>query len=159
MAMAPPPLLVAVPNVSEGRDRAVLERLEASVGPARVLDLLVEAHDERLPAIERDALPLDPRDYLNGVMARHPDVSAALVTLFHAENDPHFAGDRKRATSEAREARTAHSSSHRRMEDSRSTDSHTDRRPRERASRSLDFGELRHGAHCTRGPSHAQARD
>jgi glutamate dehydrogenase len=43
------------------------------------------------------------RDYLNSVMARHADVSAALVTLFHAENDPHFAGDRKRATSEARE--------------------------------------------------------
>lgn len=43
------------------------------------------------------------RDYLNGVMARHADVSAALVTLFHAENDPHFVGDRKRATSAARE--------------------------------------------------------
>jgi glutamate formiminotransferase / 5-formyltetrahydrofolate cyclo-ligase len=34
-----PPLLVAVPNVSEGRDQEVLERLEASVAPARLLDL------------------------------------------------------------------------------------------------------------------------
>ncbi|MDB5542002.1 MAG: NAD-glutamate dehydrogenase, partial [Devosia sp.] len=42
------------------------------------------------------------RDYLNGVMARHADVSAALVTLFHAENDPHFAGDRKRSVASAR---------------------------------------------------------
>jgi glutamate formiminotransferase / 5-formyltetrahydrofolate cyclo-ligase len=42
-----PPLLVAVPNVSEGRDRAVLERVEASVGPARVLDLHVDPDHNR----------------------------------------------------------------------------------------------------------------
>jgi glutamate formiminotransferase / 5-formyltetrahydrofolate cyclo-ligase len=41
------PLLVAVPNVSEGRDRAVLERLEAAVGPARVLDLHVDPDHNR----------------------------------------------------------------------------------------------------------------
>jgi glutamate formiminotransferase / 5-formyltetrahydrofolate cyclo-ligase len=41
------PLLVAVPNVSEGRDRAVLERLEASVAPARVLDLHVDPDHNR----------------------------------------------------------------------------------------------------------------
>jgi glutamate formiminotransferase/glutamate formiminotransferase/formiminotetrahydrofolate cyclodeaminase len=41
------PLLLAVPNVSEGRDRAVLERLEASVGPARVLDLHVDPDHDR----------------------------------------------------------------------------------------------------------------
>src|SRR5919106_3782670 len=41
------PLLVAAPNVSEGRDRAVLERLEASVGPARVLDLHVDPDHNR----------------------------------------------------------------------------------------------------------------
>jgi glutamate formiminotransferase / 5-formyltetrahydrofolate cyclo-ligase len=41
------PLLVAVPNVSEGRDHAVLERLEASVGRARVLDLHVDADHNR----------------------------------------------------------------------------------------------------------------
>jgi glutamate formiminotransferase / 5-formyltetrahydrofolate cyclo-ligase len=44
---AAPPLLVAVPNVSEGRDRAVLERLEASVAPARVLDLHVDPDHNR----------------------------------------------------------------------------------------------------------------
>jgi glutamate formiminotransferase / 5-formyltetrahydrofolate cyclo-ligase len=41
------PLLVAVPNVSEGRDRAVLERLEASVAPARLLDLHVDPDHNR----------------------------------------------------------------------------------------------------------------
>jgi len=41
------PLLIAVPNVSEGRDRAVLGRLEASVGPARVLDLHVDPDHNR----------------------------------------------------------------------------------------------------------------
>jgi glutamate formiminotransferase len=41
------PLLVAVPNVSEGRDLAVLERLEASVAPARVLDLHVDPDHNR----------------------------------------------------------------------------------------------------------------
>jgi glutamate dehydrogenase len=42
------------------------------------------------------------RDYLNGVMARHADVSAALVALFHAENDPHYSADRKAAVAAAR---------------------------------------------------------
>jgi glutamate formiminotransferase len=42
-----PPLLIAVPNVSEGRDRRVLERLEASVGPARVLDVHVDPDHNR----------------------------------------------------------------------------------------------------------------
>jgi glutamate formiminotransferase len=37
--MAEDPLLVAVPNVSEGRDHAVLEALQRSLGPARFLDL------------------------------------------------------------------------------------------------------------------------
>jgi glutamate formiminotransferase/glutamate formiminotransferase/formiminotetrahydrofolate cyclodeaminase len=45
--VAAPPLLIAVPNVSEGRDRAVLERLEASVGPARVLDVHVDPDHNR----------------------------------------------------------------------------------------------------------------
>jgi glutamate formiminotransferase / 5-formyltetrahydrofolate cyclo-ligase len=41
------PLLIAVPNVSEGRDRDVLERLEESVGEARVLDLHVDPDHNR----------------------------------------------------------------------------------------------------------------
>src|SRR5215207_5270234 len=45
--MRPPPLLIAVPNVSEGRDRGKLERLEASVAPARVLDVHVEPDHNR----------------------------------------------------------------------------------------------------------------
>jgi glutamate formiminotransferase / 5-formyltetrahydrofolate cyclo-ligase len=60
------PLLVAVPNVSEGRDPAVLERLEASVGRARVLDVHV-----------------DP-DHNRGVYtlaARQGEMAAALVGL------------------------------------------------------------------------------
>lgn len=34
-----PPILVAVPNVSEGSDRAVMERIEHAFAPARFLDL------------------------------------------------------------------------------------------------------------------------
>jgi glutamate formiminotransferase len=45
--VAEPPLLIAVPNVSEGRDQAALERLEASVGPARVLDVHVDPDHNR----------------------------------------------------------------------------------------------------------------
>jgi glutamate formiminotransferase/glutamate formiminotransferase/formiminotetrahydrofolate cyclodeaminase len=45
--VADTPLLIAVPNVSEGRDRAELEQLEASVGPARVLDLHVDPDHNR----------------------------------------------------------------------------------------------------------------
>jgi len=42
------------------------------------------------------------RNYLSTVMANHAGVSAALVKLFHAENDPHFIGDRKDAADKAR---------------------------------------------------------
>jgi glutamate formiminotransferase len=42
-----PPLLIAAPNVSEGRDRDVLRRLEASVGPAQVLDVHVDPDHNR----------------------------------------------------------------------------------------------------------------
>ena len=46
--MAPEtPLLIAVPNVSEGRDRQVLEHLEESVGQARVLDVHVDPDHNR----------------------------------------------------------------------------------------------------------------
>src|SRR5918997_1949861 len=45
--MAETPLLIAVPNLSEGRDRAVLERLEESVGQARVLDVHVDPDHNR----------------------------------------------------------------------------------------------------------------
>ena len=45
--MAETPLLIAVPNVSEGRDRDVLERLEGSVGPARVLDVHIDPDHNR----------------------------------------------------------------------------------------------------------------
>jgi glutamate formiminotransferase / 5-formyltetrahydrofolate cyclo-ligase len=37
--MTQPPLLLAVPNISEGRDRGVLETLAQAFGPARLLDL------------------------------------------------------------------------------------------------------------------------
>jgi glutamate formiminotransferase len=68
--MAPEhPLLIAVPNVSEGRDRAVLERLEASVGPARVLDLHVDADHNRA---------------VFTLAARQGDLSAGLVGLARA---------------------------------------------------------------------------
>jgi len=43
------------------------------------------------------------RDYLNAVLSRHGDVAVALVTLFHAQNDPHFAGHRERSIMQARD--------------------------------------------------------
>jgi len=42
------------------------------------------------------------RDYLVGVLTAHADVASALVTLFHAENDPTFTGDRAAAADAAR---------------------------------------------------------
>ncbi len=41
------PLLMAVPNVSEGRDLAVLEVIERSLGPARFLDLHTDRDHNR----------------------------------------------------------------------------------------------------------------
>jgi glutamate formiminotransferase / 5-formyltetrahydrofolate cyclo-ligase len=63
------PLLVAAPNVSEGRDRALLERLEASVGPARVLDLHVDPDHNRA---------------VYTLAARQGDLAAGLVGLARA---------------------------------------------------------------------------
>ncbi|CAN5788696.1 glutamate formimidoyltransferase [soil metagenome] len=42
-----PPLLVAVPNVSEGRDRAAVERIGRAFAPARLLDLHSDADHGR----------------------------------------------------------------------------------------------------------------
>jgi glutamate formiminotransferase / 5-formyltetrahydrofolate cyclo-ligase len=63
------PLLVAVPNVSEGRDRAVLERLEASVAPARLLDLHVDPDHNRA---------------VYTLAARQGELAAGLVALARA---------------------------------------------------------------------------
>jgi glutamate formiminotransferase len=41
------PLLLAVPNVSEGRDRGVLEAIEAGFAPARLLDLHIDPDHDR----------------------------------------------------------------------------------------------------------------
>ena len=45
--MAEPPLLMAVPNVSEGRDIAALEAIERSLAPARFLDLHTDPDHHR----------------------------------------------------------------------------------------------------------------
>ena len=66
------PLLVAAPNVSEGRDRAVLERLEASVGSARVLDLHVDPDHNRA---------------VYTLAARQGEMAAGLVGLARAAAD------------------------------------------------------------------------
>jgi glutamate formiminotransferase / 5-formyltetrahydrofolate cyclo-ligase len=63
------PLLVAVPNVSEGRDGQAIERLEASVAPARVLDLHVD------PDHNRSVLTL---------AARQGELAGGLVNLAKA---------------------------------------------------------------------------
>src|SRR5438094_9629037 len=38
----PPPLLLAVPNVSEGRDRATIDAIGAASAPAQLLDVHVD---------------------------------------------------------------------------------------------------------------------
>ena len=45
--MTPPPTLLAVPNVSEGRDPAKIERLAASFTPARLLDVHSDPDHDR----------------------------------------------------------------------------------------------------------------
>jgi glutamate formiminotransferase / 5-formyltetrahydrofolate cyclo-ligase len=45
--MTEPPLLMAVPNVSEGRDLEVLEAIERSLAPARFLDLHTDPDHHR----------------------------------------------------------------------------------------------------------------
>ena len=45
--MADPPLLLAVPNVSEGRDHEVIEAIGAGFAPARLLDLHADADHHR----------------------------------------------------------------------------------------------------------------
>ena len=45
--MAQHPLLLAVPNVSEGRDHALLEALQRGLGPARFLDLHSDPDHDR----------------------------------------------------------------------------------------------------------------
>jgi glutamate dehydrogenase len=47
------------------------------------------------------------RGYLVTVLTGHADVADALVTLFHSQNDPHFAGHRERATQAARDTLAA----------------------------------------------------
>jgi glutamate formiminotransferase / 5-formyltetrahydrofolate cyclo-ligase len=42
-----PPTLIAVPNVSEGRDAGLLERIERAFGPARFLDLHADPDHNR----------------------------------------------------------------------------------------------------------------
>jgi len=47
VASDPAPTLVAVPNLSEGRDEVVMERLAGSVAPAQLLDVHADADHDR----------------------------------------------------------------------------------------------------------------
>jgi glutamate formiminotransferase/glutamate formiminotransferase/formiminotetrahydrofolate cyclodeaminase len=64
--MAEPPLLMAVPNVSEGRDHSALEAIQRSLAPARFLDLHAD------PDHHRSVFTL---------VARQGELSAALLNL------------------------------------------------------------------------------
>jgi glutamate formiminotransferase/glutamate formiminotransferase/formiminotetrahydrofolate cyclodeaminase len=64
--MGEPPLLMAVPNVSEGRDLATLEAIERSVAPARFLDLHTDPDHNRA---------------VFTLAARQGEISQALVGL------------------------------------------------------------------------------
>lgn len=63
------PLLVAVPNLSEGRDRAKLERLQAAVAPAHLLDV----HSD-----------VDHNRCVFTLAARQGELSKGLVSLARA---------------------------------------------------------------------------
>jgi glutamate formiminotransferase / 5-formyltetrahydrofolate cyclo-ligase len=67
--MGQTPLLLAVPNLSEGRDEAVLQRLESSVAPARVLDVHVDPDHNRA---------------VFTLVARQGELAAGLVGLARA---------------------------------------------------------------------------
>jgi glutamate formiminotransferase len=67
--MSQTPLLLAAPNLSEGRDEAVLQRLEGSVGPARVLDVHVDPDHNRA---------------VFTLVARQGELAAGLVGLARA---------------------------------------------------------------------------
>jgi glutamate formiminotransferase len=70
--MAEPPLLLAVPNVSEGRDLATLEAIERALAPARFLDLHTDPDHHR--AVFTLAAP-------------QGQLSSALVNLARAATD------------------------------------------------------------------------
>jgi glutamate formiminotransferase/glutamate formiminotransferase/formiminotetrahydrofolate cyclodeaminase len=70
--MGQTPLLLAAPNLSEGRDEAVLQRLEGSVGPARVLDVHVDPDHNRA---------------VFTLVARQGELAAGLVGLARAAVD------------------------------------------------------------------------
>src|SRR4051794_4485136 len=67
--MSQTPLLLAVPNVSEGADRDVLESLAGAFGPARLLDLHVDADHGRS---------------VFTLAGRQGELAAALVSLARA---------------------------------------------------------------------------
>jgi len=56
--------------------------------------------------LRQAAIPYS-RDYLNTVLTRNAGAAAALVQLFHAANDPHFATDRTAAITAAHDVITA----------------------------------------------------
>ena len=64
--MTEPPLLMAVPNVSEGRDLVALEAIERSLAPARFLDLHADPDHHRA---------------VFTLAARQGELSAALLNL------------------------------------------------------------------------------
>ena len=65
--MADPPLLLAVPNVSEGRDHEVIEAIGAGFAHARLLDLHADADHHRSVFTLAARRPADlPRELLGG---------------------------------------------------------------------------------------------
>lgn len=89
--MPEPPLLTAVPNVSEGTDATVLERIERAFAPARFLDLHADPDHERAvytlaarQGLLADALVNGAREVVESVDLRrhhgvHPYVGALDV--------------------------------------------------------------------------------
>jgi glutamate formiminotransferase len=78
-------VLLAVPNVSEGRDRAVVERLAGAFGPLRLLDV----HSD--PDHGRSVLTLagEQREMADGLLAGAREAVAAIDIRGHAGLHPH----------------------------------------------------------------------
>jgi glutamate formiminotransferase/glutamate formiminotransferase/formiminotetrahydrofolate cyclodeaminase len=87
----PPPLLLAVPNVSEGRDRDAIEAIGAAFAPARLLDVhsdadhgrsvftLAAPQGELAPAVVAGARAALERVDLRGHAGSHPHVGVLDV--------------------------------------------------------------------------------
>lgn len=83
--MGAPPTLIAVPNVSEGRDAGLIERIEGAFGPARFLDLHADPDHNR--AVYTLAAPQG--ELAEGLLSGARAVVEAIDLTHHEGVHPH----------------------------------------------------------------------